>query len=61
MNETERVEEWTDHFKSCRLKMNALSAVLQNDGERMLQQVMKRLGLGSALDVVKACKDDWKK
>lgn len=46
---------WCDHYKATHLKMNALRAILENAGEPMLQKVLRRLGLGSALDVVKAC------
>ncbi len=55
MTESERVEDWVRHYSVCLLKMNALQAVLANDGERVLQEVLKRLKLQSALDVVKAC------
>lgn len=54
MTEAERIEEWVRHYKTCLLKMNALRAVLENDGEQMLQKVLKKLGLASALDLVKA-------
>lgn len=56
MTESEKVEDWVRHFNVCLLKMNALRAVLENDGERMLSEVLKRLKLGTAMDVVKACK-----
>jgi hypothetical protein len=40
--------------------MNALAAVLENDGEKVLQGVLNKLGLASPSDVVKACRNDWK-
>jgi hypothetical protein len=54
LNESEKIEEWIRHYKSCHLKMNALQAILKNDGEQMLQKVLKKLGLASASDVIKA-------
>jgi hypothetical protein len=53
MTESERIEEWVRHFKVCHLKINALEAVLVNDGEQILAKVLKRLGLASSLDLVK--------
>ena len=61
MNESEKVEEWVRWYKASLLKMNALTAVLNNDGEQMLQKVLTRLGLVSASDVVKAARDDHRK
>lgn len=61
MTTSEKVSEWIRHYEGCFRKMNALAAVLENDGEKMLQEVLKRLGLASASDVVKACKDDAKR
>ena len=58
MTDTEKIGEWIRHYEICHRKMNALAACLENDGERITNGVLKRLGLGSALDVVKACKDD---
>lgn len=59
MNESERLEEWVRCYRASLLKLNALQAVLENDGEQMLEKVLKRLGLASASDVVKATKDDY--
>ena len=53
MTEAERIEEWLRHFKVCHLKVNALEAVLVNDGEKMLGKVLRRLGLESSLDLIK--------
>lgn len=55
MNETERAKDWAHFYRQSALKynMNALIAVLNNDGERMLAAVLKELGLESALDLVK--------
>ncbi len=56
MTESEQLQMWCDYYKATNLKMNALLAILENAGEAMLQKVLKRLGLGSPLDVIKACK-----
>lgn len=56
MTESEQVEDWLRHYNVCLLKMNALRSVLENDGERILAEVLKRLKLSTAMDVVKACK-----
>jgi hypothetical protein len=61
MGDLEKVEEWARWYKASLLKMNALTAVLNNDGEQMLEKVLKKLGLVSASDAVKAAKDDHKK
>lgn len=61
VNPSERKAEWVRHYKVCNLKMNALLAVLENDGEKMLSDVLKEVGLASAVDVVKACLWDWKR
>ena len=57
MKSTEQISEWVRHYEAATMKFNALRAVLENDGERMLVPVLKRLGLASALDVIKACDD----
>lgn len=61
MNDTEKIGEWTRYYQVCFRKMNALVACLETDGERTLTQVLQKLGLGSASDVVKACKEDHKR
>lgn len=61
MTETQRLDEWVKWYEVSGLKMNALLAVLENDGEKMLTRVMGRLGLESASSVVKACRNDWKR
>ena len=53
MTEAERVKEWCRHYKVCRLKMNALLAVLESDGEKMLSAVLKELGLTDSVSLVK--------
>ena len=58
MTDTELISEWAKYYAVCYRKMNALAACLENNGERVTQGLLKKLGLGSALDVVKACKDD---
>jgi hypothetical protein len=57
LNDSERCEEWVRYYNVCLLKMNALRAVLLNDGEAMLQMVLQKLKLKTAADVVKACKE----
>jgi hypothetical protein len=59
MSELEKQAEWVRYYQASHLKMNALHSVLKNDGEGMLDRVLKKLGLASASDVVKASKDDW--
>lgn len=54
MTEAERIEEWVRHFKVCHLKVNALCAVLENDGEQILLKVLKKLGMESTLELIKA-------
>ena len=61
MSESERLEEWVRWYQASSLKMNALVAVLNNDGDKMATRVMEKLGLASPLDVVKACRDDHRK
>ena len=59
MTDLEKLHEWVRWYQVSHLKMNALQAVLKNDGEKMTDRVLQKLGLASPLDVVKACKDDW--
>lgn len=61
MSPTERIGDWVHNYQASRLKMNCLLAIYENEGERVLVEVMKRIGLASPLDVVKACKNDWTK
>lgn len=58
MNDAQKVDEYVRLYRASLLKMNALQTVLIND-QRLISEVLKKLGLGSALDVVNACKDDW--
>lgn len=57
MNNSERISEWVRHYEAAYLKFNALRAIYERDGEAVLSGVLKKLGLASALDVVKACDD----
>ena len=54
MSETEKAKEWVNFYRQSPLKYNcnALLAVLENDGEKMLARVLRELGLESALDLV---------
>ena len=61
MTEAERVKNWCAFYKQSPQKynMNALLAVLKNDGEKMLQAVLRELGLERSLELVKdAAKND---
>ena len=61
MTPTEQISEWERYYHSCHRRMNALAACLENDGSKVLEGLLKKLGLASASDVVKACKDDAKR
>jgi hypothetical protein len=52
--EKQRVDEWTRWYRvsSPGYQTNALLAVLENDGPKMLQTVLRELGLVSALDLI---------
>lgn len=51
----ERVMDWVRFYKQSPINytMNALIAVLQSDGEQMLLEVLKELGLTKSVDLVK--------
>lgn len=60
MTESEKADDWVRYFKAIQYsRMGTLQAVLRNDGERVLDLVLKRLGLVSASDVVKATSDTY--
>jgi hypothetical protein len=54
MTEQERLKEWLRHYQNTVLKMNALCAVLENDGPKMLGQVLRELKLERSEELVKA-------
>jgi hypothetical protein len=54
MTEQERLKEWLRHYENTMLKVNALCAVLESDGPRMLGQVLRELKLERSEDLVKA-------
>ena len=56
MTDTEKVEEWVRYYKAALLKFNALRAVYEND-RKLLPEVLKRLGLKTAADVIEGCDD----
>ncbi len=60
MTEGERVEDWCRWYRASpkEYELNALLAVLENDGVTMLSKVIKRLGLELTLDFVKAAARD---
>lgn len=55
MTDSERVQEWVGFYKAspAGYQMNALMAVLMNDNEKTLAQVLRQLGLESSLELVK--------
>jgi hypothetical protein len=55
MTESDKVKEWAAFYRASPQKynMNALLAVLENDGEKVLTRVLSELGLTSSLDLVK--------
>jgi hypothetical protein len=57
VTDNEKAFEWTRYFQICP-RLTTLAAVQRNDGEKVLQLTLQKLGLVSALDVVKACKKD---
>lgn len=56
----ERVLEWVRLYKVSVLnyQMNTLIAVYKNDGEEMLANVLRELGLERSLDLVKDAASD---
>jgi hypothetical protein len=56
MTPAERRQEWIRYLQWSQ-PMNGLLAILENDGEKMLNDVLRELGLASALDLVKWAKD----
>jgi len=59
MTPSERRQEWVSWYKASPsgYRVNALLAVLENDGEKMLGEVLKDLRLTSALELIKALKE----
>ena len=55
LTERGKVMEWCAFYRQSKLnyQMNALLAVLETDGEKMLQAVLQELGLTSSFDLVK--------
>lgn len=59
MTESEKAHDWIRYFRTVP-KMSSLRAVKRNDGPKVLERVIKELGLASPLDLIEACKgDDW--
>jgi hypothetical protein len=56
MTPAERRQEWMRYLEFSQ-PLNGLLAILENDGEKMLSEILKELGLASALDLVKWAKD----
>ena len=55
MTESERIKEWVSFYKASPpgYQVNALIAVLWNDGEKTLSSVLRELGLEHSLALVK--------
>ena len=55
LTETEKKMDWVRYYRASpgRYEMRALIAVFENDGEKMLEEVLKELGLLSGVDLVK--------
>jgi hypothetical protein len=60
VTDSEKVSEWIRYHESCYRKMNALVACLEADGDKVTNLLLQKLGLASALDVVKNCQNDHK-
>lgn len=56
----ERITEWVKFYRQSQLnyRMNALLAVLESDGEKMLSAVLKELGLTDSVSLVKDASDN---
>lgn len=52
--ELERIREWASWYKASTAgyQTNALLAVLENDGEKMLRSVLKELGLTDSANLL---------
>lgn len=50
-----KAEDWIQYFKVCGMGIQDLKNVQRFDGEQMLVTVLKRMKIGSALELVKAC------
>lgn len=61
MNDATRKAEWLRYLNVCRLRLNGLQAVRENDGEKMLAEVLKDLKLGTALELFDWLADDANK
>lgn len=55
MNDAAKVAEWVRYYNASLLKFGSLRAIYENDGEAMLENVLKALKLKTASDVVKNC------
>jgi hypothetical protein len=61
MTESDKVKEWAAFYRASpqRYNMNALLAVYENEGEKILSRVLAELGLARSVDLVKdAAKND---
>jgi hypothetical protein len=56
MTPAERRQEWMRYLEFSQ-PLNGLLAIYENDGEKMLSEILVELGLASALDLVKWAKD----
>jgi hypothetical protein len=58
VTDNEKASEWVRYFQNTSPKISTLIAVERNDGRKVLELTLQKLGLASASDVVKACKAD---
>lgn len=59
--ETDTVHDWIAYYKASPKLYQALAllAVLRNDGEKVLNRVLRELGLDRTADLLKAMDKDW--
>ena len=53
MNDSARKEEWLRYLNVCVLRANGLFAVLESDGEPMVQSVLKDLKISTPMELLK--------
>jgi hypothetical protein len=56
LKHADRKAEWINYLKWAQ-PLNGLLAILENDGEKMLSDVLRELGIGSPVELVKWAKD----
>ena len=62
LTEAQKIQEWVRYYEASpgRYEMRSLIACLEHDGPKMLEEVLKALGLQAGVDLVQdaAKKDD---